>query len=236
VTARAVLYQGIRKVDVITELHTYPQIKFLALAELELAADQTKVVRDFPFGEEESRKEQLSALNYVRLQSSGFVVNLAHGGTQQFFCVRPPGHILLRNMIAHGTLKGSYQWTWSVTTGSSFTAAESFRLAEASWGPIVQQSAGLRVPSQSWVSVNDPAVVIFRLGADSGRLTVWLVNYSDEHKQGELSFTVPLRACRRVNLEGNPMMGVSAVLDESGKTVKLNLSPWEIAAIDLDHG
>jgi hypothetical protein len=60
------------------------------------------------------------------------------------------------------------------------------------------------------------------------------MNYSDEHKQGELSFTVPLRACRRVNLEGNPMMGVSAVLDESAKSVKLNLSPWEIAALDLE--
>jgi hypothetical protein len=236
VTAHAVLYEGIRRVDLITELHTYPQIKFLALAELELAADQTKVVRDFPFGEEESHKEQLSALNYVRLQSPGFAVNLAHGGTQQFFCVRTPGHVLLRNMIAHGTLKGSYRWTWSLTTGSSFTAAESFRLAEASWGPIVQQGGGLQAPSQSWVSVNDPAIVIFRLGADSERLTVWLMNYSDEHKHGDLSFTVPLRACRRVNLEGNPMTVVSAVLDESAKRVKINLSPWEIAALDLDRG
>jgi hypothetical protein len=234
VTARAVLYQGIRRVDIITELHTYPQIKFLALSELEFAADQTKAVRDFPFGEEESHNEQFSALNYVRLQSPGFAMILAHGGTQQFFCVRTPGRVLLRNMIAHGTLKGSYRWNWSVTTGSSFTAAESFRFAEASWGPIVQRGTVPRVPSQSWVSVNDPAIVIFRLGADSERLTVWLMNYSDEHKQGELSFTVPLRACRRVNLEGNPMMGVSAVLDESAKSVKLNLSPWEIAALDLE--
>jgi len=84
--------------------------------------------------------------------------------------------------------------------------------------------------------VNDPAIVIFRLGADSERLTVWLMNYSDEHKHGDLSFTVPLRACRRVNLEGNPMTVVSAVLDESAKRVKINLSPWEIAALDLDRG
>jgi len=235
VTARAVLYQGLRRVEVISELHTYPQIQFLALAELELAADQTRVIRDFPFGEEESHKEQLSALNYVRLQCPGFAVNVAHGGTQQFFCVRTPGHVLLRNMIAHGTLKGSYRWTWSVTTGSSFTAAESFRLAEASWGPIVQQGTVPHVPSQSWVSVNDPAVVIFRFGADSERLRVWLMNYSAEHKQSELAFTVPLRACHRVNLEGNPMTGVSAVLDESSKSVKLDLSPWEIASLDLDR-
>ena len=236
VSARAVLYRGIRKVDVITELHVYPQLKFLAMAELELAADQVKSFRDFPFGEEEGQKEQMSALNYVRLQSPGFAVNLAHGGTQQFFYVRTPGHFLLKNMIAHGTLKGSYQWIWSVTTGSAFTASESYRLAEASWGPIVQRSAALPVPSQSWVSVNDPAMVIFRLGADSGKLSVWLMNYSDEHKHGELNFTVPLHACRRVNFEGNAMTGVSAVLDKACNTVKLDLSPWEIAAIDLDRG
>lgn len=236
VTARAVLYQGIRKVDILTELHTYPQIKFLAFAELELAAAQTAVARDFPFGEEESHREQLSALNYVRLQTPGFAVNLAHGGTQQFFCVRTPGHVLLRNTIVHGTLKGSYRWNWSVTTGSSFSAAESYRLAEASWGPIVQQGAGLRAPSQSWVSVNDPAVVIFRVRADSEKLTLWLMNYSDAHKQGKVNISLPLVACQRISLEGKPMTGVSAVLGESAKSVTLNLSPWEIAALDLMRG
>jgi hypothetical protein len=236
VAARAVLYEGIRRVDVFTELHTYPRMSFLALAEIELPTDHTTVIRDFPFGEEESHKEQFSALNYVRLHSSGFEVVLAHGGTQQFFCVQHPDHALLRNMVGRATLKGSYRWNWSVTTGSAFTAAESYRFAEASWGPVVQRGAGPKAPSQSWAAVNDPAVVIFRLGADSQKLTVWLMNYSNERKQAKLSFTVPLRACRRVSLEGNPMMGASATLQESTKSVKLELSSWEIAALDLDRG
>jgi hypothetical protein len=236
VTARAVLYKGIPRVDIVTELHTNPNMQFRALAELEVPVAHGKISRDFPFGEEESHKEQFSALNYVRLQSSDFAVVLAHGGTQQFFCVRTPDHVLLRNMIARLTLKGSYRWNWSITTGSDFTAAESYRFAEASWGPIVQRGAGLNTPSQSWVSVSDPAVVIFRLGADSDKLTVWLMNYSGESKQGELTFTVPVRACRRVNLEGKPMTDLAAELDASVKTVKLSLSPWEIAALDLDRG
>ena len=236
VTARAVLYKGIRRVDVVTELHTNPNMQFRALAELEVPGVNSKIARDFPFGEEESHKEQFSALNYVRLQSTDFAMVLAHGGTQQFFCVRTPEHVLLRNMIARLTLKGSYRWNWSITTGSSFTPAESYRFSEASWGPIVQRGPALKTPSQSWVSVDDPALVIFRLGADSERLTVWLMNYSSEAKQGALSFTAPVRACRRVNMEGNPMAGGSAELDESGKSVKLNLAPWEIAALDIERG
>ena len=236
VTARTLLYQGLRRVDIVTELNTYPRIAFNALAELELAAEPVTVVRDFPFGEEASLKDQCSALNYLRLQSAGFAVVLAHGGTQQFFPVRTPGHIRVRNMIARGTLKGSYRWHWSVTTGSSFTAAESYRFAEASWGPVIQHGSGAQMPSQSWVAVNDPAVVVFRVSADPDQLLVWMMNYSEEHTQGELTFTVPVRACRRVDLEGNPLSGASAVLDDTTRKLKLNLSPWEIAAVNLVRG
>ena len=158
---------------------------------------------------------------------------LAHGGTQQFFFQQHLNKVVLRNMIAREILKGNYKWSWSLTTGSSFTPAESFRFAEAFWGAIVQVSKGQPSLSPSLVSVNDPAVVVFRYGADSGRLTVWLMNYSGEGRQAELSFAATLRSCRRVNLEGNPMTGDSARLDGSGKTVKLSLSPWEIAALDL---
>jgi len=100
VTARAAVYEGIRRVDIFTELHTNPRMEFRALAELEVPTDVVTVVRDFPFGEEESHKEQFSALNYVRLHSSNIAVVVAHGGTQQFFCDRTPGHVVLRNMIA----------------------------------------------------------------------------------------------------------------------------------------
>jgi hypothetical protein len=233
VTARAVLYHGIQRVDIDTELHTYPQMGFHALAELEIPTGQARTIRDFPFGEEESHNEQFSALNYVRIESPDLAVVVAHGGTQQFFCARKPDHVVLRNMIAHSTLKGSYRWHWSITTGPSFTPAESYRFAEASWGPIVQQRGGRLAASQSWVTVNDPAIVVFRIGAESGKLIVWLMNFSDEHKAGELKFTAPVRACRQVNLEGQPMPGASAALDPSSKTVKLDLSPWEIAALDF---
>jgi hypothetical protein len=235
VTARAVLYNGIRRVDLFSELHTYPRMDFRALAELDIPTDEGTVVRDFPFGEEESHNDQFSSLNYVRLQSKDSAVVLAHGGTQQFFCVRTPGHVVLKNMVARLTLKGSYRWNWSLTTGSSFTPAESYRFAEASWGPIVHARGGPRTRDGSWVSVNDPAVVIFRLAADLERITVWLMNYSGDHKRTELSFTVPLRSCRRVNMEGKPMTGVSATLDKSARRVKLDLSPWGVAALELQR-
>jgi hypothetical protein len=84
------------------------------------------------------------------------------------------------------------------------------------------------------VTVNDPAIVVFRIGTESGKPIVWLMNYCDRHKSGELKFTAPVLECRRVNLEGKPMPGASAVFDRSSKTVKLDLSPWEIAALDFD--
>jgi hypothetical protein len=236
VTARAILHKGLPKVEIIAELHTYPRMRFLALAECEFGPGEPKVVRDFPFGEEESRNEQFSALNYVRLQSSNFALLLAHGGTQQFFKERDGGQFLLRNMIGREVLKGSYRWSWSVTTGSSFTAAESYRFAEESCGPIAQRGSGLPISSRSMVSVNDPAIVIFRLAADSKRLNVWLINYGDESKKGEVTFTAPLLTCGRVDFEGKVLKELPAVLDETKKCVRLSLSPWEMAALDIELG
>jgi hypothetical protein len=234
VIARAVLHKGIRRLDVLAEFRTFPQLGLRALAELEMEAEDNKTFRDFPFGEEESHKEQFSALNYVRLQSPGFSVLLAHGGTQQFFCQQHSNHVVLRNMIAREILKGHYRWSWSITTGSSFTPAESYRFAEAFWGPVVWEAEGQHSLPPSLVSVNDPALVIFRFGVESGRARVWLVNYSGEEKQAEVSSSMPLRSCHRVDLEGKPVKEKPALLGNSGKTVNLNLSPWEIAALDLE--
>jgi len=234
VTARALLHRGLPKVEIIAELHTYPRMRFLALAECEFGPGEIKVMRDFPFGEEESHNEQFSALNYVRLQSSDFVILLAHGGTQQFFSERAGGQFLLRNMIGREVLKGSYRWSWSVTTGSSFTATESYRFAEESRGAIVQRGTGLPVSSRSLVSVNDPAFVIFRVGSDSGRLNVWLMNYCNETKKGELTFAVPLRTCRRVDFEGRSLEDSLMPIDDSKVRISLNLSPWKMAALDVE--
>jgi hypothetical protein len=235
VTARAMLYKGVRRVDLFAELHTYPNMEFRALAELEVPGQVMKACRDFPFGDEEGQKDQFSALNYVRLESSGFATLLAHGGTQQFFCLRNPGKVVLRNMIARLTLQGSYRWNWSLTTGASFSPVESFRFAEAAWGPIVLQGASMK-PFQSWLSVNDPAVVVFRLGAEPDTMTVWLMNYSDAPKQGVLTFAQALRGCVQTDLEGKPLPGGTATLDTSGKKVEINLAPWQIAALDLSTG
>jgi hypothetical protein len=153
---------------------------------------------------------------------------------QQYFKERREGRVVLRNMIGREVLKGSYRWNWSVTTGSSFTAAESYRFAEESRGPVVQRGTGLTVFSRSWVSVSDPAFVIFHLDRESKRLNVWLTNYCEERRQGELSFAVPFRACHRVNFEGKPMTEMPVTVEQSTKRVKLSLSPWEMAALEVE--
>jgi len=234
VTARAALYQGLNRVDLSTEFESYPQLGLQALAEFQLEGEHIRAFRDYPFGEEESLKEQLSALNYVRLESPGFALLVAHGGTQQFFLNRQANHAVLRNMIARGTFKSRHRWNWSITTGPSFTPASSYRFAEAVLGPVVEISqAPLALPA-SLITVNDPAVVVFRYGVDSGKTTVWLMNYSAQEKQAELTFAMPIGNCRKTDLEGKPVGETSATADSSGKSVKLNLGPWEIVALCLE--
>ena len=233
VTARAILYRGIRRVDVLTELHTYPRMGFLALAELEMPSAEAQAFSDFPFGEAPHKNEQFSALNYVRLQAPNYSVLLAHGGTQQFFRKQAPHGTTLRNMIARQTLKGDYQWRWSITTGKGFSPADSYRFAENLWGPISEVAAGYSPLNTSLVSANDPAVVIFRLAREQNRTLLWLMNYSDQPKRAELKFPAAFRSARRTDMERNQLKGASPTLGHAGKSVSLNLSAWMIAALEL---
>ena len=110
VSAQAILYRGIKRVDFRSELNTYPQMAFRAFAELETEMPGPELYRDFPFGEEPSRNPDFTSLNYVRIQSPKYSLLLAHDGTQRFFVEKRGGKTVLRNMIARETLRGDYQW------------------------------------------------------------------------------------------------------------------------------
>lgn len=234
VTARAILYRGIRRVDIHAQLHTYPRMGFLALAELEMQSAQTQAFSDFPFGEGPNQNKQFSALNYVRLQAPNYSVLLAHGGTQQFFREQNQNVTTLRNMIARQTLKGDYQWRWSLTMGKDFSPVESFRFAEGFWGPISDLTTGNHRLNSSLVSVNDPTIVIFRFARERNKTLLWLMNYSDQPKHAELKFPAALQSAQRTDMEGKQLEGIPPVLGQSGKSVSLHLSAWEMTVIEIE--
>lgn len=233
VEARAVSFRGLKRVDILTELHTYPRMGFLAFAELEPGMEEPRVLRDFPFGEEESLKEDFSALHYVRLAVPGHSVLLAHSGHQQFFHTRRGERTVLRNMIARLTLKGTYSWHWSLTTGTSFTPAQSYRFAESMFGPFTDVGGAPKRETHGMVSVNDPAVVIFRFARRGGKATLWLANYSDQGRKARLDFSTAYRDAHRTDLEGNVAAEHPPLLSSRGRKLEMNLSPWEIAALEL---
>ena len=232
-SARVVLYEGLKRIDFFAELYTNPQMGFLTLAEFELAQDGFKASCDFPFGEEEARKEQFPALSYVRLHTPEFAVVLAHGGTQQFFIEKKAGSTLLKNMIGRETMKGSYQWQWSMTTGTSFTPEQSYRFAEGFRAPVVQKHSGQIARSYSWLATSNPALVVFRLNAASDKVTIWLMNYSGAASSGKLLLADAVKSCRRVDFEGRVLEGKKAILSGSGKQIELELLPWEMASLEL---
>lgn len=235
VTARAVLYEGIPRVDIVTELMTYPRLEFLAFAEIETDGGDLQIFRDFPFGEEESRKDRFSALNYVRLQRPDRTWVIAHGGTQQFFRQPQQGSVVVRNMIAREVMKGSYRWTWSLTGSRTLSPAESYHFAEAARGAVVQQAPAIAASAHSWLSVSDPEVVVFRVAADREKISVWLMNYSDARRQCKLTLHAAVRSVARADFDGKPTSGPPATLDAADGSVALELSPWEITALELQR-
>ena len=235
IAARAKLYQGIKRIDICTELHTYPQMAYLALAELEVPSEPVTVHRDFPFGEEQSNKDQFSALHYVRLETPKGAIVLAHAGTQQFFKKNEQGRTILRNMIARETHKGSFRWRWSLKTGSSFSASESYLLAESLLGAVAELAEGTSQISRSLVSTDDPAVVIFRIDRGQKQTTLWLSNFSAEKRSSTLTLSDPMTSARRVDFEGKPVPDKPAPKLQGAKNIGLSLSPWEMMALELNH-
>ena len=235
VVARAKLYQGIKRIDICTELHTYPQMAYLALAELEVPFEPVTVHRDFPFGEEQSDKDQFTALHYVRLETPKEAIVLAHAGTQQFFKKNEQGHTILRNMIARETHKGSFRWHWSLKTGGSFSTSESYLLAESLLGAVAELAEGTSQISRSLVSTDDPAVAIFRIDRSPKQTTLWLSNFSAEKRSSTLTLSDPMTTVRRVDFEGKPVPDKPAPKLQGAKNIGLSLSPWEMMALELNH-
>ena len=237
VVARAVLYRTLKRVDVLTELHTYPQMGFLAFAELEPGMGQFRVFRDFPLGEEETNKSEFSALNYVRMESEGLAIVLAHGGTQQFFKEDRKQGAVLRNMIARETLKGVYRWRWSITTGPSFTPADCYHFAESLSGAVIDHTSAPINSVPPLVSVDDPAIVVFRFGRQPRKTIAWLANYSDRERKCRLEFSKAYQSAHRTDLEGNRIIKEPPGFSLRGKTLDIDrLRGWEIASVELLGG
>ena len=235
VAARASLYRGIKRIDICTELHTYPQMAYLALAELEVPSDQVTAYRDFPFGEEKSDKDQFTALHYVRLETAKGSILLAHAGTQQFFKKSEQGHTIVRNMIARETHKGSYRWRWRLKTGPSFTASEGYLLSESLLGPVAEIAKGNSPLSRSLVSTSDPTVAIFRIDRSPKQTTLWLSNFSGENHNPKLILSDAISRARRVDFEGKIVEEKPAPMLLDGKTISMSLAPWEMMAVELIH-
>jgi hypothetical protein len=235
VIAQAVLYHGIKRVDFRSELNTYPQMAFRAFAELETGAPDPEFYRDFPFGEEPSRKPDFTSLNYVRIQSPKLSLILAHDGTQRFFVEKRGGRTVLRNTIARETLRGDYQWCWSVTSGESLGPAESCLFAQALFPAIVDVTHAPVPPTDSLVASTDPAVVVFRFAKRPNKTTAWLANYSNQKREAILNFSDSYASVQRTDFEGKSIAGSLPVLAAGGRRVQVALHGWEIAALEFSN-
>jgi Glycosyl hydrolases family 38 N-terminal domain len=233
VTAEAVVYPGIRRVDFRTELSTYHQMAFHAFSELESAAPASALIRDFPFGEEESRRPEFSSLHYVRIESPDQALALAHDGTQQFFVERRGATTVLRNVIARETLRGYYQWHWSITCHNEMTPGESLLFAQVLFPAIVRLSKKRVSAVGPVLSTDDPATAVFRFVRRRERTEVWLMNYSSRQRDVVLEFSHSYRAVKRTDFEGNTFSGPRPALVKKGQQVRLKLRAWEIAALAL---
>ena len=235
VSAQAILYRGIKRVDFRSELNTYPQMAFRAFAELETEMPGPELYRDFPFGEEPSRNPDFTSLNYVRIQSPKHSLLVAHDGTQRFFVERRGGKTVLHNTIARETLRGDYHWRWSATSGESLGPAESFLFAQALFPALVDVTRTAVPPSDSLVASTDPAVVIFRFAKRPDKTIVWLANYSSQKREAVLNSSHSCASVQRTDFEGNSVAGSPPVLAPGGQRVQVGLHEWEIAALEISN-
>jgi len=235
VTAQAVLYPGIKRVDFRSSLNTNPQMGFRAFAELELDGPDAEVYRDFPFGEEQSRKGQFTSLHYVRLQRPGLSLLISHDGTQRFFKENRGSKFILKNAIARETLMGFYQWRWSVTGGKSLGPAESFLFAQRLFPAVVDVTQAPLPEAGSLVAATDPSIVVFRFARGRNKTTVWLMNYSSRKREAVLNFSHSYAGVRRTDFEGNPVAGAPPVLAPGGRQIRAELHGWEIAALEISN-
>lgn len=195
-----------------------------------------KYYRDYPFGEEETRINDIYSNSYTRAENELTGFDIIHSGTQKVHLAKGEAGGKISHLIARGTVFGEYSWTFNIDFGKKmpFESAKSARKANSC---IVSSVSSVDSPL-SFLEIEDPRIVFSAFYIEGTKQQLRVANYSgDMIENTAIKFANRYAEVCKCDFSGKKTGGNLIAARNNGATeVRLSLSPWEIVTFCLDDG
>jgi alpha-mannosidase len=202
----------------------------------------TKVLRDFPFGVEETNQPVFHALTFVDLVGQGRGLLVLHAGTQYFRrdAAGAVSNLVMREWESHFTK----EYGWPIYAeyrhallphGGKLSNADRLRAAAEFARPLacmLQEPRGGDLPlSQGFLSVSSPSVQLsaFRRKRDGG-YELRVVETEGGRAEATVAVRLPLGKAMETDLIGNRL---GDAVFRNGQ-LAVSLEPWKIRTFHLE--
>jgi len=200
----------------------------------------TNVLRDFPFGVEETSHPAFHALSFADLLGQDRGLLVLHAGTQYFR--RDAGavsNLLMREWESHFTR----EYGWPIYAeyrhallphGGKLTHAERRRAAAAFARPlacVVQEPRAGRLPlSRGFLDVSPGSVQLSAFRSKRGGYELRLVETEGRRAEATVAIRLPMRKAVETDLLGNQLADATL----KGGQLAVSLEPWKLRTFHLE--
>lgn len=229
--ARVRIHHLTGRIDCESHLYTGVWLKVHCWAEFAHDLEEARYVRDFPFGEEETRIDWIYPNTYTRATGGDAGFTLVHPGVQRVNLRRASDGGTIRHLLARDNVIGDYRWSFSLFFGCH-QPWESAALARSVSAHAAVVEGGRETVSH--YACADPRILLSALYREEDKCLLRLVNYSaDETGEVAIDLNHPFSGAALSDFLGNEREPVDC-LQQDGKTrLTLSFKPWQIVTLVL---
>ena len=195
-----------------------------------IAGPQPRIVADAPFSEEERRAARFYCARYVRLEWPGRHLLWCPSQNTLFRLVEEGKTQVIECTVLNFGFLGTANWEMRFHAGSSFSAAESMRLAETFHRSPIRIPEEVTAGCVAGVSTDNPNVLITHVfPGGAGVVAVRTLNTTDEAQTAVIRWPGQIKHVSGADLDGN---GLAPSCEHSPGPPghwRYSFRPWEIA-------
>ena len=195
-----------------------------------IAGAKPRIVADAPFSEEERRAAKFYCARYIRLEWPGRHLLWCPSQNTLFRCLEEASAHVIECTVLGFSFGGTANWEMRFHAGSSFSAAESMRLAETFHRRPVRIPEDVTAGCVAGVSADNPNVLITHVfPGEPGAAAVRTLNASHESQTAAIRWPGQIRQVNPADLDGNSLDIPCEHSTGPRGHWNYTFRPWEIA-------
>ena len=199
-----------------------------------IAGAKPRVFADAPFSEEKRQAARFYCARYVRLEWPGRHLLWCPSQNTLFRLVEEANEHVIECAVLNFGFMGTANWEMRFHAGSSFSTAESMRLAETFHRRPIRIPDDVTAGCVAGISTDNPNVLITHVfPGDAGVVAVRTLNTTDEAQTAVIRWPGRIKHVSGADLDGNSLDAPCEHSAGSPGHWRYSFRPWEITTFSV---